>query len=185
MPQIIAVRAIELAFAVWLVLSAAYQFSAVSEKLGRFDRFGLLPRWTFFAPNPGTHDHHIVYRECSSGDFDLSTPEAQNAASANLSPWRELTDLCSGFAIPFLWNPQRRVTKTVTDVVSGLLSIGNRNPEDVKYAHFTVEYFLLLHLTMRGASAPGQRQFAVLRTHGFGAERRTQAVFVSKFHRAE
>jgi len=185
MLEIIVIRAIEFGFAIWFALSIAYQFSAVSEKLGPFDRFALLPRWTFFAPNPGMQDHHLVYRECLSGDIDLSTLQAQEAASANLSSWREVTDLCPGFAIPLLWNPQRRVTKTITDVSNSLLTMRRRSPEGAKYAHFTVEYFLLLHLTMRDARAPARRQFAVLRTHGFGAERSARAIFLSKFHLAE
>lgn len=169
--------------AAWLAGSAAYQFRAVSNLIGRYDRFGLLPRWTFFAPNPGIHDHHLMYRECHS-DADLSTPEGAASALAALSSWREVADLVPGHSYLFVWNPQRRVTKTMSDIINNLSAARHKNPDFVRYIQFTVEYFWLLHLVLRGASPAVQRQFAVIRTHGFGSDRKAEVVFVSKFHPA-
>ncbi len=169
-------------FGVWLLLTAVYQFPQASQWIGRRDHFGLLPRWTFFAPNPGTSDHHIVYRECLDPAADLSSQERIEAASASLSPWRELADLCPGHHILFLWNPQRRVNKTISDLVNGFALLRKTSPDLPRYAHFTVEYFILLNLVQRGAPRSSRRQFAIVRSHGFGEARMLAPTLVSDFH---
>jgi hypothetical protein len=173
--------AIALTLGLWLLLSVANQYRPFALRIGRYDHFSLLPRWTFFAPNPGMHDVHLLYRECAA-DLDVSTPEGLNGASAKLSPWREMADLCPGHNVLFVWNPQRRVTKTILDIVAVLNRV--RQLTDDQNAQITVEYFLLLHLVMRGAGDSTQRQFAVVRTHGFGPERQSEVVFLSAFHPA-
>ncbi len=171
------------AFAVWFLLSVGFQTSWFATKIGKFDKFGLLPRWTFFAPNPGRHDYHLVYRECGA-DVDLSSLERLEAAAPQLSPWIEVPDLHEGRSLLFLWHPQRRITKTMTDIVNGLLLARGRLTERPSLVQFTVEYFLLLHLIQRGASPAVKRQFAIVRTRGFESERERDIVFVSNFHRA-
>jgi hypothetical protein len=169
------------AFVIWFLLSVGNQIGPVADKLARFDRFGFLPRWTFFAPNPGIYDHHLVFRECGA-EVDVSSVDRLEAAAPHLSAWLEVSDLYSGRSFPFLWNPQRRLTKTISDVVNGLVIARNRFSEKPDVVQFTVEYFLLLHLVQRGAAGPSQRQFAIVRTHGFTDDRQTQLVFLSNFH---
>ena len=177
-----AVLVLNIAFGVWMALTVAIQFAPVSRWLARYDRLGMVPRWTFFAPNPGTNDHHVVYRECLSPDADLTTPDRIEAASNMLSPWREMADLCPGHHILFLWNPQRRINKTISDLINAFTITRRENPEFQKYIHYTVEYLILLHLALRDAPPNAQRQFAVVRTNGFGDQRVAVPVFVSQFH---
>lgn len=50
-------------FALWLLISIVWQFQFKSlTAIKEFDFIGIFPNWTFFAPNPGTSDYHIVYR---------------------------------------------------------------------------------------------------------------------------
>lgn len=167
-------------FALWFLVSVLFQIRPVAARIGRFDRLGLLPKWTFFAPNPGIHDHHIIYREC---DASLDVAKARDAGPvAGLSPWRQLADLCSGHNILFVWNPQRRVTKTISDLVNSLAITRRAVAGSPHLIQFTVDYFLLLHLVQRGASECVKRQFAIVRSHGFASERSTELVFISNFH---
>ena len=169
-------------FGIWFVLSIGYQVSWFSGKIGRFDKFGFLPRWTFFAPNPGTYDHHLVYRECSA-DVDVTSVGQLDTPGLELSGWQQVPELYRGHSLPFLWNPQRRVTKTVSDIVNNLVLARARLKGDANFVQFTVEYFLLLHLIARNAPPSVQRQFAIIRTHGFEGGRTPELVFISNFHR--
>jgi hypothetical protein len=67
------------AFFAWFSLSVLHQVRLFSSKMGRFDPLGLLPRWTFFAPNPGIYDYHIVYREVNDGDGSDLNPDTSNS----------------------------------------------------------------------------------------------------------
>jgi hypothetical protein len=168
-------------FSIWFLLSVGFQIAPISAKIGRFDRFGFLPRWTFFAPNPGTYDHHLVYRECGA-DVDVSSIEKLDSVGPLLSPWQQVERLNGGVCIPFIWNPHRRVTKTVTDIVNTLV-VARTHLNNPDFIQFTVEYFMLLHLIARDAPASVQRQFAIVRTHGFLGDRTPELVFISNFHR--
>src|SRR5690348_12432463 len=55
---------IALFFLGWFILSILNQFGfAWFDKITRHDHFSLLPLWTFFAPNPGQSDYHLIYRD--------------------------------------------------------------------------------------------------------------------------
>ena len=167
-------------FALWFVLSIGFQVRPIASRLGRYDRLGLLPRWTFFAPNPGIYDHHIIFREC---DPSVDPTVVQLEGGDALTPWRELDGLCTGNNVPLIWNPQRRVTKTITDVVNSMAVTRRLFKDKPNLIQFTLDYFLLLHLVQREARDGALCQFAIIRSHGFIGDRAPNVVFISNFHR--
>ena len=169
--------------AIWFVLSALNQIDPISTRLAPYDPLGLLPRWTFFAPHPGIYDYHLLYRECASVETPLGTPAMVEAAKTLVGPWMQVPDLCPGSTRFMLWNPQRRVTKTITDIVAGLTLLRLTYPKLGDGVQYTSYYWLLLHLIQRPPRREGQRQFALIQSHGFPPERQSALFFVSNFHR--
>lgn len=169
--------------AIWFVLSALNQIDPISTRLAPYDPLGLLPRWTFFAPHPGIYDYHLLYRECASVETPLGTPAMVEAARTLVGPWMQVPDLCPGSSPFMLWNPQRRVTKTITDIVAGLTLLRLTYPKLGDGVQYTSYYWLLLHLIQRPSRREGQRQFALIQSHGFPPERQSALFFVSNFHR--
>lgn len=168
---------------IWFVLSALNQIDPISTRLAPYDPLGLLPRWTFFAPHPGIYDYHLLYRECASVETPLGTPAMVEAARTLVGPWMQVPDLCPGSSQFMLWNPQRRVTKTITDIVAGLTLLRLTYPKLGDGVQYTSYYWLLLHLIQRPSRREGQRQFALIQSHGFPPERQSALFFVSNFHR--
>jgi hypothetical protein len=164
------------------VLSALNQVNPISTRLAPYDPLGLLPRWTFFAPHPGIYDYHLLYRECDSLEAELGTLQTVEAAKDLVGPWTQVPEICPGSTRLLLWNPQRRVTKTITDVVAGLTMLRLEHPKLGDGVQYTSYYWLFLHLIQLHSRREGQRQFAVIQSHGFPPERKSAVFFISNFH---
>lgn len=81
-------------------------------RIQRKDRYSLLPNWRFFAPDPGVHDYHFLYRTA--------------AADGGLSRWNGI-DLESGRRPgQMFWFPKRRVEKAFFDISVELVSVIDR-----------------------------------------------------------
>jgi hypothetical protein len=99
--------------AIWFLASILGQVNAVSQKkarfrwLRRYDWFGLVPTWTFFAPNPATSDHHLLFRD--------------RLADGTVTPWTELVAIEERKWWHAVWNPRKRQRKLLTDIISMLL----------------------------------------------------------------
>src|SRR6185437_2664612 len=169
--------ALALTLMTWFVLSALNQINPISARLAPYDPLGLLPRWTFFAPHPGIYDYHLLYRECDSLETPLRTVQMVDAAKDRLSPWMQVPDICPGSSRFMLWNAQRRVTKTITDIVAGLTTLRLEYPDLGDGVQYTSYYWLLLHLIQRQSRHQAQRQFAVIQAHGFPPERQSAVFF--------
>jgi hypothetical protein len=167
---------------IWFVLSALNQIDPISRRLGPYDPLGLLPRWTFFAPHPGIYDYHLLYRECESVETPLATPQMLEAAKRLVGPWTQVPDLYPGSSRFMLWNPQRRVTKTISDIVAGMTMLSLAYPKLGDGMQYTTYYWLLLHLIQQQSRREGQRQFALIQSHGFPPERESVLFFMSNFH---
>src|SRR5215213_561511 len=97
---------VALFLSVWLLASAVHQLRRRSwERIARWDALNLLPRWSFFAPNPGRHDLHVVYRE-------WLLEEA--------GPWRQLMPTHANRRWRWCWNPSRYPRKAVSDLANSL-----------------------------------------------------------------
>ena len=157
----------------WFLASVIHQFRFHWwSRIARFDAFNLLPRWTFFAPNPGRHDFHVVYREWVD---DKHKPWMELAATNVDTRWR------------WLWNPSRYPNKAISDLANGLYRALQLSGDEPWTVMLSSSYISLLSVVM--AQSPtnlkaNRRQFAIVRTHGFGRGRQLEIAFASEVHRA-
>jgi hypothetical protein len=161
-------------FGAWFVMSIFFQVPRYSLKMSRYDPLGLLPKWTFFAPNPGIHDYHIVRRIAANAFESSEAPAPHEVAS-----WQNIRPLGDTQSIPFLWNPDRRIKKTLSDATNSIISVLRRSKNGGDFVPYTPAYFLITHLAQRDA-VPGTRvEWAIVRSHGFVGDRAVSPVFVS------
>jgi hypothetical protein len=52
----------------FLALTLVYQCDRFGSRISQYDLLHILPRWTFFAPNPAMRDCHIVCRVFAGQD---------------------------------------------------------------------------------------------------------------------
>jgi hypothetical protein len=158
---------------VWALLSFFNQFEKgrFIQFLKKFDFAGAIPIWTFFAPNPGSHDNHLLFRDVS--------------ADGTTGPWREIhiNRRPPGY---FLFNPEKRVSKAVGDHITFLLR--RAKPGNFpKRRMVEMPYLALLHFV---SSFPAdfladRRQFAIARTAGIDGRKEPVILFLSAFHKLE
>ncbi len=170
--------AIGAALGIWFLLSVISQFDhTVVDRMRRHDCFGLIPIWTFFAPNPGQTDYHLIYRD--------KVRDEQGS-------WTEVPMVHTRTMWHFLWNPHKRVNKVSSDVVSGIAGVVAHHQELGTPAErirealvLSLPYLILLSLVTRqdkrGESALS-RQFAVAETYGFTKARGPAVLLCSLFH---
>lgn len=160
--------------ALWFVGSVFNQFQLKwFEKIrSNVDHFSLLPLWTFFAPNPGQTDYHLVYRD--------------RRADGSLTEWMELAITESRKFHSFVWNPEKRSKKVISDVVATLIeSIGPVPPDEAEFAiMLSLPYLVLLNVVSNLAPTPGatHRQFVIAETAGFKRTEKPRLVLKSDFH---
>ena len=159
---------------IWFLLSAINQLfhGRAIKKIKARDLFSLIPIWTFFAPNPGTTDYHLLYRDRS--------------IDGSLSPWREMEGPQAG-AGKALWNPHKRVRKSVHDMCTSLEKMSYKYPDIGKWLMLQVPYIaLLMHVcSMPVSSLTARRQFLVCRTRGVPPAGKPEIVFISLLHETE
>jgi len=155
-------------FALWLIVTVLNQLNLDRfKKLMRLDAFHLIPIWTFFAPNPGTSDYYLLFRD--------------RLVNGSLTYWREIV---LGAKAPWLrafWNPERRRSKALLDLATALIQL----TQGYEKAQVTasIPYLLLLELVEAQDRTPlaDARQFLIMiRNPSAGT---TAAAFLSQFHR--
>lgn len=156
---------------IWLVLSAVHQISSrIQIRLGHFDPLGLLPCWSFFAPNPGTSDYRVVYRNLREGD---ARAEWVEVPVYRPEPFRAL------------WNPSKHRLKALSDLVHLLLRSCDALNGHLENLPLTWPYLALLGRVCaieRNSADITRRQFAIVSTSGYGESRRIVTLFVSAIH---
>ena len=151
--------------ALWLLLSAIAQIpSRAADRIKGWDVFGIIPSWSFFAPQPARTDPHLLYRHrCADGAISAWT---------EAFVWRPVWHRC-------LWNPDRRAEKAISDASSYLQS-----RKEALGVRFSVAYLLLLdyvgHLPHPADAA--EVQFALMGSWGPGAKGEPFVRFVSDTH---
>jgi hypothetical protein len=127
---------------VWLLLTMCNQVNLRWMRLVRhLDVMLLIPRWTFFAPNPGLSDFHLSVRTLS--------------ADGTASAWEEIDGIAHRTLRSALWNPEKRVTKAVIEVASALAPLCRDHPERVASS---APYRCLLNHALRAAARSGRAQ---------------------------
>ena len=157
-------------FGVWIVLTVLAQFesSSVATKVKILDTFHLIPRWTFFAPNPCLSNYHLVYR-----DFLLD---------GSCSSWAEVHGLITPRGVwGSIWNPRKRRAKCFIDVVQML----SAHPPDQQPPVLSFGYIWALHMCifLPRTQAAQFRQFAVVAVMRGRSEEQVSPLFVSLKHR--
>lgn len=163
---------------VWFAVSVAAQFRDERfEKLRRFDVFGLVPLFTFFAPNPGHSDQHLLYRDRS--------------ASGAVGEWVEIPLVDARRWYSVVWGPDKREKKILADAINSLMTSVERQSRsgvdatDLQYyLMLSVPYLTLLNVVVQRPAAPDvtHRQFVVAETFGLAAPRKLVPLFSSPFH---
>ncbi|MCA1845617.1 MAG: hypothetical protein LC792_20970 [Actinobacteria bacterium] len=132
----------------WLVATvAAARHSWRSARfVRRWDLLRLVPDWAFFAPNPGTSDYRLVARARSP---DGSTGDFVEIRTGGTGLHRSV------------WNPRKRIAKTVHDCAQALIDLEGEALEGVQY---TLAYLTLLSLVQSQVhGAGGSVQFLLFR----------------------
>lgn len=159
-------------YAVWCAATIANQFHSWRPVwLKAVNIFGLIPIWTFFAPNPGMTDFYLLYRD--------------RLPDGSLDNWKkiELKGSENGFRVA-LWNPTKRKHKALSDLVCALIEfVKDRGTEAVSVS---VPYILILNFITSRPHSLGTdgAQFMVLEHSGFSGEpNRSRVVLMSGIHR--
>jgi hypothetical protein len=160
------------ALVLFSLASIAHQFRACKRWLRRLDPASLLPTYTFFAPNPMTHDLRLVYR---------IDPGA-------VGPWQEVS-ICRGRRwFQPLMNPEKYYGKAFVDVCNFLLE-ENAMVANKKFIQASIHYISLLSLvdtTLRRVGASARTVcFGIVSSEDIEALRLKGMFFVSMSHRIE
>ncbi len=165
----------------WLILTVFNQINPLRKSLSfifGYDVLGMIPLWTFFAPNPGDTDTHVLYRD-------------RNVAG-NVGAWKEIDPIIRENIFD-CWNPKRRLSKAVVDIIPDLLQshYSNTNNEEVikktvnKRIALSFPYLLILNYVCMQPRDPfaETRQFAIARTEGFQGRKEPFVLLLSSFHK--
>lgn len=125
-----------------------------------------IPRWSFFAPIPCTHDYYLLFRHLE--------------AKGTLSPWQNAFPLSQRPFYSFLWNPGKRKMKAVLDVTLDLLKYIQKE-KDEKQICVSLPYLQLLnHINSLCTNSKATKvQFTIL-SHSQSSE--YEVAFVSELH---
>lgn len=126
---------------VWVVATvASQQHNRLATRIRRLDPLGLVPSWTFFAPNPGTTDHVVLLRD---------------RVGEQWTPWRVAwTEPRHRFRA--LWRPGRRTAKLITDSTGMWAGQHRRSAEGTEA---TIPFLLLAAIAERAPHAIGATGF--------------------------
>jgi hypothetical protein len=153
----------------WFLISVLSQLNLkVVAPLKAHDIFSLIPNWSFFAPRPGTSDYHLLFRDSDS--------------SAEWGGWHEIPLADTRTLWGAIWNPEKRKTKALSDVVRGLVRLA----QDRKLRDFslTLPYLSILNFvsSIPRSTPCVQTQFMILKSEGFFADQDPQFLFMSNMH---
>jgi hypothetical protein len=156
-------------FAIWLAATIAVQFK--NKKINRFkhwDYFSMLPTWTFFAPRPGVHDYHLMYRD--------------KYADGTLSFWKEI-EFIDHRPLRIFWNPNKRMQKSLTDSTGSLMRMHASNRK--KGLYYAIPYLAVLNFVsgIDRTRLSISTQFCIVKTCGYEVKHTPQIVFYSRLHK--
>ena len=166
--DVIVATAVACVLLLWFALSVANQFnSGWMTAILVHDQFRLIPRWTFFAPNPGIDDYHLMVR-----DF---------LEDGSATPWVEIRigNVRSRFCA--IWNPNKRFIKMVHDCVVWLTLLNHQDGSTSEQLQQSIPYKILLQHAWNVKRVEGsvRRQFGIVQTTGRGKSRRPELLLAS------
>lgn len=165
---------IGLLFFAWFVLSVASQvWQSPRLRFPWLDALGLIPQWTFFAPRPGMHDVHLLYRD------RLRDGRVTRISYIPMIEARRLSHA--------IWYPRKYRNKVLADVVISLgrqIAELKRAERDIRILMLSPSYLMALHLVMqmpRPVDAQA-RQFILAQHRSLGSDPDPHLLFMSNFH---
>jgi hypothetical protein len=156
------------AVSAWLLATVLNQLSFKwAQVLTARDPLRILPRWTFFAPRPGTTDYAIIYRDIhddgSAGQFVELTYHQRTVFST-------------------IFNPHKRTRKTMNDLASSLGRLQASGRWDGATIVASLPYVALLNY-LSATPAQGRRiQFCLVATRGRDDSALPEIVLASAVH---
>ena len=141
-------------FSIWLALTVVNQFHEKRPSwLVSMDIFGLVPIWTFFAPNPGMTDYYLLYRDRLPG--------------GTLGSWKHIRLQHRTSLLSAIWGPDRRRNKALSDLVAAAVQLVMTAGQ--KGIHVSIPYLLLLNYitSLPHSMAAEATQFMILENDGF------------------
>lgn len=167
-PRLVALAAV---FVAWWSVSACNQIHSGRWIwwLRRNVLFGLLPLWTFFAPNPTRADARLVWRAGNGEDW---------------SSWQEVHFGFAPSRSRWLLNPSLILNKTIADLVDSVIRL--RPERDDRRRLLGSGYMMLLALALNECNKTGCEsvQFAIARTSRGHPARKVAIAFLSEVHDA-
>jgi hypothetical protein len=154
----------------WLAVTTLAQMRRFQPLINSLDGFHLIPRWTFFAPNPGTRDYHLVARE--------------RLTDGRTTAWKSVPVYEPRPRLAYFWHPQKRAPKILNDAVQSVRFLMNQGEVGASGLPFTMPYLLLLRHAMRALAPESQSaelQFAIIDSTGH-SDRQLECAYVSSFH---
>src|SRR5688500_6202278 len=156
---------------IWLGLSVLNQFHHGQwiKPIKRFDRVGILPDWTLFAPTPVRSDYRLLYRDMS--------------AEGTLSSWKEIK-FRNHSVLRSVWHPERRIQKGLNVSVASLVRRTIAAGKFEKRRLLEVPYILILNFVEKQPRdfRAMKRQFIITQTDGVGTDGNPRIIFLSVFH---
>jgi hypothetical protein len=175
--------AILIVLSVWFVFSILWQFKfEFLQPINSYDIFQMLPNWTFFAPNPGTVDYHLIYRVRVS-DIEENMQ------------WKEVPIIQNRKLKHLIWNYQRRKIKLIIDSINALVKINDLNSKfklsqenSTKALYVSVPYLLIMKAVINEIRQSEnneniQFQFAIVESYGYIERHEPKYIIVSSFHK--
>jgi hypothetical protein len=173
----------------WLALSVAAQvrgqhLRSARKILGRirdYDYCSMIPSWSFFAPNPGTRDFQLMYRDkLLDGQFTV---------------WKSVQCLSYPY-LRFVWNPHKRRAKAIVDLCVFLMGDLKRvleaeAPEKAealgKSIYISLPYIGLATYISRVPHSPFSdfTQFMIATSYGFDTDKPPEIAFISPLYRLQ
>ena len=154
----------------WFVLTLIAQFWTVPwvARLKSYDLAEVVPGWSFFAPNPGTSDSELLYRD--------------ELVDGELGPWRAVR-FARASLLRAVWNPQKRRRKALVDLCSSLLTEAAASPER-NAVLIGFPYIAVLSHVSSFPSGPlsKRRQFILARSFS-ETGKEPEVMFISGWHR--
>ena len=136
----------------------------------------VIPKWTFFAPSPGSVDYRLVYQDYRTVDEPVG-----NIQEIPLHTSRLLTHA--------LWNPDKRRRKAFFDIAQQLQQMQQLQDTSIRGAglgiQVTTPYLAILNAIIDLEplrSDVRYRRFLIVFTAGFDGETMPRTAFVSDFH---
>lgn len=154
--------------AIFIIASIFYQIKSLKSIIGKFDKFNLLPNYSFFAPKPFTNDYRLVYKIICDND----------------SEWIEIPMYKKFDFFRIIWNPFKYYNKGMIDTCQFLLgefhALENKNFIKISASYLNILLVISKFLKVEKEDAITIR-FAILSSEGNDSVKIKNVVFAS-FH---